>query len=208
MLLVNYNNDNLNYVRVIHTVPDAPGVDVYANDMLLFSNVTFGEYTKYVAVPKGEYVISLYVTGTKDTPVLQNVVSLSENNVVTIAAAGMLSNIELLLIRDTCEGMSKRNSLIRFVHLSPNAPAVDITMPDGTIIFGNVSFQQLTRYIAVLPMTYTLQVRVAGTDKVVLTVPGIMLEKNKCYTVYAIGLVGATPELKALLVEDGIMSMK
>jgi len=49
-----------------------------------------------------------------------------------------------------------------------------------------------------MPMNYTLQVRVAGTDNVVLTVPNVPLEADKYYTVYAIGLAGEDPELQAL----------
>jgi hypothetical protein len=95
------------------------------------------------------------------------------------------------------------NAMIRFTHLSPNAPAVDITLPDGTILFGNVPFMHLTRYLSVPASNYTLQVRVAGTPTVVLTVPNVVLEPDTFYTVYAVGLVGETPELQALLLLDG-----
>jgi len=76
-------------------------------------------------------------------------------------------------------------------------------LPDGTVIFSNTSFEQITSYIDVTPMDYTLQVRVAGTDTVVLTVPNVTLDADKYYTIYAIGLAGETPELQALLITDG-----
>lgn len=206
-----YNNNNYNqrqmpmgYVRVIHTVPDAPNVDIYANDKLIVSNLAYGKYTDYLAIPKGMYKISLYVAGTKDSPVLSDMLMVNNDAKLTVAAIGNLSDIELRQIMDAHEANKTGKAMIRFLHLSPDAPAVDITLPDGTVIFSNVSFEHITPYIDVMPMDYTLQVRVAGTDDVVLTVPNINLDAEKYYSVYAIGLVGKKPELQALLIQDGL----
>lgn len=124
-------------------------------------------------------------------------------SILTVAAVGTLSDIGLLAITDANEPKKAGKALIRFLHLSPNAPAVDITLPNGTVIFSDVSFKHITPYIDVTPMNYTLQVRVAGTSNVVLTVPNVNLVEEKYYTVYAIGLVGEEPELEALLLPDG-----
>ena len=134
--------------------------------------------------------------------------TVNRNAIITVAAVGTLSDIELLAIPDANETRMPGKALIRFLHLSPNAPAVDITLPDGTVIFSNVSFKHITPYMDVTPMSYTLQVRVAGTSNIVLTVPNVNLMTNKYYTIYAIGLVGETPELEALLLLDGENNMK
>jgi hypothetical protein len=197
------NDMSMGHVRIIHTVPDAPNVDIYANDKLLLSNLAYGDYTDYLAIPEGRYNISLYVAGTKDTPVLSNMLTVNKNSILTVAAIGTLSDIGLLAISDADVPQMAGKAMIRFLHLSPNAPAVDITFPDGTVIFGNVSFKHITSYIDVTPIDYTLQVRVAGTDNVVLTVPNVNLDAGKYYTIYAIGLAGEEPELEALLLIDG-----
>ena len=134
--------------------------------------------------------------------------TVNRNAIITVAAVGTLSDIELLAIPDANETRMPGKALIRFLHLSPNAPAVDITLPDGTVIFSNVSFKHITPYMDVTPMSYTLQVRVAGTSNIVLTVPNVNLVANKYYTIYAIGLVGEKPELEALLLLDGDNNMK
>ena len=126
------------------------------------------------------------------------------NKVLTVAAVGMLNDIGLLAIRDVDDPEDTQKSMIRFLHLSPNAPAVDITLPDGTVVFDDVSFKQITPYRDVTPMNYTLEVRPAGSSDVVLSVPGVDLESGKYYTVYAIGLVGEEPGLEALLIQDGV----
>ncbi len=205
-----YNNStnsqrelSMGYVRIIHTIPDAPNVDIYADDKLILNNLAYGEYTDYLSIPEGTYEISLYVAGTKNSAVLSNMLTVNKNAILTVAAVGPLSDIGLLAITDANETRKPGSAMIRFLHLSPNAPAVDITLPDGTVIFSDVSFKHITPYINVEPMNYTLQVRVAETSNVVLTVPDVTLAANKYYTVYAIGLAGEEPELEALLLADG-----
>ena len=194
----------MGYVRVIHTVPDAPNVDIYANETMIVEDLAYGEYTEYLAIPEGEYKISVYATGTTDAPVVTNMLNVEPNKVLTVAAVGMLNDIGLLAIRDVDDPEDTQKSMIRFLHLSPNAPAVDITLPDGTVVFDDVSFKQITPYRDVTPMNYTLEVRPAGSSDVVLSVPGVDLESGKYYTVYAIGLVGEEPGLEALLIQDGV----
>ena len=192
------------YIRVLHAVPDAPNVDVYADDQMIAKDLAFGKYTDYIAVPDGNYKITVYAAGTRSNPVIQNMLMVRPDTIHTVAAAGTLNRIELLEIPDRMPGNESEKAMVRFSHLSPNAPAVDITLPDGTILFRNVSFKQLTPYIDVDPMAYTLQVRPTGTSTVVLTIPNVNLRAEMVYTIYAIGLVGMEPELSALLAMDGM----
>ena len=196
-------SSSMGYVRVLHAVPDGPNVDVYANEKLIANNLAYGNHTTYASLPDGTYKITLYVTGSKDSPILSNMLTVSKTSYSTVAAIDTSSEIEFLRIKDSNGPIERDKSMIKFVHLSPNAPAVDITLQDGTILFNNVEFKQVTSYINVLPDNYTLQVRLAGTPTVVLTVPDVNLQPNKIYTVYAIGLVGGNPSLEALLLMDG-----
>ncbi len=198
------NETSMGYIRAAHTVPDAPNVDIYANDIVIAENLSYGNLTDYVPIPDGMYKITLYAAGTKDNPVLTNMLQVNSNTVMTIAAVGTLNNIGFLGITDASESSDPDMAMIRFLHLSPDAPAVDITMLDGTVLFSDISYKEITPYLAAPPATYTLQVRIADTPNVVLTVPEINVAAGKCYTIYAIGLVKGTPALQALLVMDGI----
>lgn len=192
------------YVRILHASPDAPPVDIYANGNLIAKNLAYKQLTNYVPVKPGEYTIQVYPTGKKLNPVINTKLTVPQNSSFTIAAVGKLANISLLPIMEVYMPMvDKRKSYIRFAHLSPNAPAVDITLPDGKKLFSNVSYKQYTDYISVEPGNYTLQVRPAGSNQVVLTVPNVKLLPGTIYTVYAVGLVGETPPLDAIISVDG-----
>ncbi|MDI9508329.1 MAG: DUF4397 domain-containing protein [Clostridiales bacterium] len=194
--------NSMGYLRIIHTVPDAPNVDIYANNQIVVSNLAYGEYTDYYPIPQGMYIISLYVTGT-DSPVTSNMLTVNQNSILTVAATGTMNDIELFAITDANEPKDPGKAMIRFLHLSPNAPAVDITLPDGRTAFKNVSYGQITPYIDVDPMNYTFQVRQTGTFDDILAEANVNLISDNYFTVYAIGLVDEEPELDALLILDG-----
>lgn len=197
---------NMNsYVRVLHASPDAPPVDIYANGDMIVQNLAYKEITNYLPVMPGSYNIKVYPAGQKMNPVIDANVRVEPQSSYTLAASGMLENILLLpIVEPYVNMMNSGKSYIRFVHLSPNAPPVDITLPDGTVIFRNAAFKDVTEYMAVDPGMYTLQVRPTGSMQVVLTVPDVKLYPDMVYTVYAVGLVGEMPRLEALLETDGV----
>lgn len=191
------------YVRILHASPDAPPVDIYANDNLIAKNIAYKQFTNYVSVKPGEYTVQVYPAGQKTTPVINTKLTVPPKSRFTVAAVGKLADISLLpIMEEYMKMVDKRRSYIRFAHLSPNAPAVDITLPNGTKVFSDVSYQQYTDYINVAPGNYTLQVKPAGSDQVVLTVPNVKLLPGTLYTAYAVGLAGETPPLEAIISVD------
>ncbi|MBM7867534.1 DUF4397 domain-containing protein [Heliobacterium gestii] len=195
--------DGRAYLRVLHAAPNAPPVDVYANDVLIIQRLPYARFTQYFPVLPGRYRIDVYPTGTRTRPVIGTVVDIPDRSIYTAAAVGLLPNLSLLPINDPRLPRRPDSVFIRFAHLSPNAPAVDITLPNGTVLFRNVSFRQVTGYIPVPPGVYTLQVRLTGTSQVVLTVPNARLLPNRFLTIYAVGLAGGRPPLQALIALDG-----
>lgn len=191
------------YIRVLHASPDAPRVDVYANGNLIARSLRYKGFTPYLRVPSGQYNIKVYPSGMSTTPVIDTNVELRPNTIYTAAAVGRLADIGLLPIVEPRVPMSPGKTNIRFIHLSPDAPSVDITLPDGTVLFPNVGYRGITSYKSVEPGRYSLQARAAGTDNVALTVPNIRLRGGTNISVYAVGLAGGKPGLEVLIPLDG-----
>lgn len=190
------------YIRVLHASPNAPAVDIYANDDLIVENLDFREISPYLPVPPASYNIKVYPTGTMNDPVIDREVYIPPNSVFNVAAIGNLPNISLYPIPEPSIAQESGNACVRFVHLSPDAPAVDIQLEDGTIVFDDVSFKGITNYICIPADTYTFKVVPTGSNDVVLTVPDLMVNGNMYYTVYAVGLIGGSPNLEALLITE------
>lgn len=191
------NNSSL--VRVFHAAPQAPNVDVYVNDQMIFSNLAFGDFTRYVYLDEGEYNVSVYLAGQKDRPVINQMVDVPSQQIFTVAATGNLDNLGLLVIPDKVSKSPSQNySSVRVIHLSPNAPGVDILV-DGDTLFEDISFGEGTDYVDLNPGTYNVNV-VLNTDKSVVLPLKVTLNPDKIYTIY---IIGNPPTLQALQVVDG-----
>ena len=191
------------YIRVLHASPDAPPVDIYVNNNLVASNLAYQGFTPYLSLFTGRYNIKVFAAGTRTNPVINTNVNIPPNSIFTVAAVGKLRDISLLPILEPRMRIPSGRLNVRFAHLSPDAPRVDVRLGDGTMLFSNVAFKEVTNYLLVNPGTYTFQVFLAGTNERVLHVPNITLKANRFYTIYAVGLAAGNPPLQVLIPLDG-----
>lgn len=191
-------------LRVAHLSPDAPNVDVWVDGSVVLADVPYQAVSGYLPVPPGSYRVQVTPTGLTEPVVIDATLPLSSGVSYTVAATGLLADLQpIVLVDDRAPGSGAK---VRFVHASPDAPSVDVTLADGTVLFSNVAFRETDDdlagsdgYLSVDAGTYDLQVRVAGTDTVALELPGTMLGGN--VTVFAIGQL-ADMSLGALPVSD------
>jgi hypothetical protein len=59
-----------------------------------------------------------------------------------VFAVNNVATIEALVLEDNLTSPASGKAHIRFIHLSPDAPAVDITLTNGTVVFGDYIFQR------------------------------------------------------------------
>jgi hypothetical protein len=175
-------------VKVVHASPDAPGVDLLIDNSIAGTNLTFPNNTGYLTVPSGTRNVKVNVTGTSNTVIEANL-NLMTNKNYSVFAVNSVANIEAIVIEDDLTSPDQGKAHVRFIHLSPDAPAVDITLTDGKVVFGNKSFKEFTAFTPLDAGSYDLEVRVAGTTTVALDLGAINLEAGKIYTVFAKGFL-------------------
>ncbi len=185
-------------VRVVHASPDAPAVDVLVNGNVAFSNAPFKGITQYASLAAGSYDVKVVPTGATEPAVISANLTLEADKDYTVVAVGKLANIEPLVLIDNNSAPAPGKAHVRFVHASPDAPAVDIAVKGGPVLFSNVAFKGVGDYLPVDAGTYDLEVRLAGTSTVALDVPGLKLDAGTVYTVFAMGLAGGQPALTAV----------
>jgi len=190
-------------VRAVHASPDAPAVDILVNDGVAFSNAPFKGITQYANLDIGTYNIKVVPTGATEPVVIEADLELEAQD-YTIVAVGTLDSIEPLVLIDNNSAPAEGKAHVRFVHASPDAPAVDIAVKDGPVLFANIAFKEIGDYLPVDAGTYDLEVRLAGTETVALSVPGLALEEGTVYTVFAMGLAGGEPTLEAVASADNL----
>ena len=186
-------------VRVVHASPDAPAVDVWVNGAVAFSNAPFTGITDYASLEPGIYNVQVSPTGATEPIVINADLDLASNTDYTVVAVGTLAEIEPLVLIDNNSAPAAGKAHVRFVHASPDAPAVDIAVANGgPVLFANVPFKGIGDYLPVDAGAYDLEVRLAGTSTVALSVPGVGLADGAVYTIFAMGLAGGEPALTAV----------
>lgn len=176
-------------VLVTHASPNAPGVDLLVdNNKVNTQALTFPNNTGYLEVNSGRRNIKVNASGTSTT-VINADLDLVEGRNYSVFAANTLTSIEAVVLEDNLTAPAAGKAHVRVVHLSPDAPAVNIGVQGlATNLFTNLAFKSGTAFTPVDAGTYTLEVKLASNNAVVLTVPAT-LAAGKIYTVFARGFV-------------------
>ena len=180
-------------VRVGHFSADAPNVDVYADGGAILEDVPFGALSDYLYVPAGTYLIQVVPTGASldEGPVVIDAeLTFDAGSLTTVAATNDLANITPAVIADKRVSPRAEGAKVRVVHLSANAPKVDVA-PDGSgkdgAVFKNLKFGDAKGYKNVPAGELDLDIRPAGKKAVAFDIPALDLEDGKAYTAIAIG---------------------
>ncbi len=131
-------------LRAVHASPDAPAVDIYVegDNTPVATNVAYGDVTAYVTVPAGTYNVQLRPAGADSStdPVFETGdVALGADVILTAVAAGLFGSTDptnefrIIPLFEDFATPGSGNAIVRVLHASPDAPAVDIDVGnDGT----------------------------------------------------------------------------
>jgi hypothetical protein len=189
-------------IRVLHGSPDAPAVDVFANDAKVdaLSNLSFGSITDYVAVPAGTYSIKVCATADNTVcPIGPVDLTFAANKKYTIAASNLLASIKASVFTDSAAPTDAKTQ-VRVVHLSADTPAVDVLTQDkSAAVVSNLAYPKATGYLALAPGSYDL-IMCANADHSVCPLdPGALdLSAGTAYSVFAVGALAPADGQQAL----------
>lgn len=180
-------------VMVVHASPDAPGVDLLVDDVKKNSApLAYPDNTGYLSLESGTVNIKVNVAGTSTT-VINGDLDLEADKSYSVFAINAVANISAMVLEDDLTAPASGKAHVRFVHLSPDSPAVDIAVAaTGAVVFGDIAFKEATAFTPLDAGAYNLDVRVAGTSTVALVLPTITLQAGKIYTVFAKGFLAGT----------------
>lgn len=175
-------------ISVVHASPDAPNVDIYVDGELALSNLGFGWWSDWLALPAGEYQIQVTATGEPiDTAVIDATLQLEEGTAYQISATGFVAELAPQVFEIDFAELAEGSARVQVMHAVPDAPAVDIALTGGDVLIEGLAFPMASDVLDVPAGSYDLEVRVSGTEDVVLPLGGTELASNTFYQVYAIG---------------------
>lgn len=187
-------------IMFVHASPDAPAVDILIdNNKINSTAVAYPANTGYATVAAGTRNIKVNAAGSNTTAVEGNI-TIEKDKHYSVYAINRLSSIAAIATEDNLAAPATGKAHIRFLHLSPGTPNVSVGTVSGstfTAFYTNRAFEtqaSANAYSVFTPVdagTYTIEVRVAGTSGVLLSVPGVALQAGKIYTLIARGVVGS-----------------
>ncbi|MDM5154835.1 DUF4397 domain-containing protein [Bacillus sp. DX1.1] len=188
------------YVRIFHASPHTRPVDILINGQKVVKNISFKQYSPYLSLTQGQYRVDI-IPVDSETPIFSALVPMMGNHSYTLAAIGNDTQMQLLPILDNTP-LQSGQAKIRFVHLSPDTPAVSVSLKNGDHLFENVPFKKTTDYLQVSPGTADIDISLADTQKVLVTIPSLKVEPNTIYIITVIGYSNQSPKLEALVLTN------
>jgi len=185
-------------VRAAHLSPDAPAVDILVDGAEAFTDVSFPAFGPYANLMPEGYGVQVTVADSPETVVLDVPLRVQANRSYTVVAVGELADIEALVLADDNAPTMPGMGTVRVLHASPDAPLVDITLPDGTTLIDDLEFKTASEYLPLPVGDYTVQVRDdTGTMVVVDDIP-LGIAEGQVVTVAAVGLLSGEPAFSIL----------
>jgi hypothetical protein len=203
-------------VRIGHFSPDTPTVDAYLRTPgapltslnLVAPDVVFGQASNFLGALPGTYRASVALD-TQTTEAIGLDATLAARQDVSVFAIGLNGGTGAQALRlraypDDRSAPPAGRAKLRVIHLSPDAPAVDVVVLDGsgaiaTRLVRNLAFPDATgTYLDVAPGTYRVAVVPAGASTPLLPAasgagrPGVdvTLAAGDVATALAIGCLG------------------
>ncbi|MBY0122718.1 DUF4397 domain-containing protein [Bacillus sp. S/N-304-OC-R1] len=188
-------------VRFVHASIDALNVDIYIDGVRILQDFSYKEASNYLSLPAGRHQVDIYPANNMVSTVLSRKIDIASGKHYTLIPAGSVKNLKWLVLEDDPR-VPRGEAKVRFIHLSPDAPAVDIAVKDRDVIFPNITFRKHTNYLALSPMTVDFEARISESSNVALPIPQVQIKPNKVYSILIVGSASGEPELEALIINN------
>jgi Domain of unknown function (DUF4397) len=180
-------------VRFVLTSPDTPAVDIWVDGGATFKGMKYDTATDLTSMPAGSHDIAIVPNDQDlDAALLQTTIDLEAGGAYEEAVVGTADSIDLQQYPIDLSPVTAGKVRIRMINASPDAPALDVAVTDGTVIASDLSFPDAGDYTEVDAGSTSLTLTEAGTDTVALAVNGLPLNDGLVYDVFAIGQVSAS----------------
>lgn len=189
------DNEVPNYgsLSIYNASPTLSTYDVYLNGSKLnTANLPYGGGIKYTQLPQGTYEAKFNVAGETAAVYTKTGISVANNNFSTLYLTGTAGNFDGLLLADDFSNTSVEKAYVRFVNLSPDAPALDLHVKDATSnLISNKKYKEYSGFTEIEAGSKTFEIKENTSGTVKTTLESTNFVKGYFYTIIAGGKVAA-----------------
>ena len=201
-------------VRIIDASPDAPGLDIYQNNVAIAYNLGFGTITSYVPIDPGTYTTNANAAGTKQV-LSSNKATFVASSQYTVLIGNVAASLQQLTLKDQSQPAPSGQIALRFIDQATRVGDLDAylvpagkKLTDVTPVTTDLTFNVNTGYLNIPAGTYTLVIVPAGTVPTSSTIatytgPQVVYTQGSATTIILIDQqLVTTPGLQVLSAPD------
>ncbi|MBN3583124.1 DUF4397 domain-containing protein [Algoriphagus aestuarii] len=190
-----FNDDDLNqmpqgaYVLIYQGSPDAPLMDVYANQNKVNDfPLDYSEGISYSPFYTGDRLFKFTSTNSLSS-LLEKNFTLKIDSVYSLFVVNKVAQLDAVIVQDNWEDPTADEAQLRLVNLSPDAGNVELEISEmENSLVDNLEFGKASEFEAVSPKVYTLTVKSKSSGETLVTASNIELLGNRVYTLILRGL--------------------
>jgi len=133
-----------------------------------------------------------FTTANSIESVLTKDLTLEAEKAYSLFLINEVPNLDGLLVKDDLSPTSSDKAFIRFINLSPDAPALDLVQTGGASLITDKAFKSVSDFTLADAKTYSFDVKNKETGAVIATLKDISLTAGSMYTITVCGMLSPT----------------
>jgi hypothetical protein len=174
-------------LAIINASPTVSTYDIYLGSTKINSvAIPFGGGMAYSQRVANAYDLKFSIAGRAESAYTKSV-SLAKDVYQTFFLVGRTAALDGFLTTDDLSATSTTNAYVRFVNVSPDAPALDLFIQAGNAVVTNTAFKNASGFIPIAAGTYIFDVKQSGVVKT--STESVTLGANTYNTILVKGLI-------------------
>lgn len=179
-------------LTVIHASPNSPAFDFVLDNQRILDpsgpEFVYGKRIPYFRAFSGSRLARVYEKNNFISPLHEVELKLISGNYYSLFIGGKKESLTSLLIEDDLAKPLEGKAKIRFVNLSPDAPALDFNITANTTLASNKKFKEYTAFQEIDAGSYDASIKSHSGNSIDLPID-LELKDGKIYTIWAKGLI-------------------
>lgn len=182
---------NTAFLSITNTAPTLGTFNIYLNQNKAngSSAVNFGGTLPYFQIGAGEYTAKITTESSTESLLSKNI-TLEKDKVYSLFIINKPGQLDYLQVTDNIKNPVAEKAFIRFINLSPDAPALNLAFKDSTTLIQDKAYKAVSDFIEVNAKVYNFEIK----DKATGLVKGdplqsVDLKAGKTYTIISRGLL-------------------
>ncbi|MDX2139657.1 MAG: DUF4397 domain-containing protein [Chloroflexota bacterium] len=190
-------------VRLVHAVPDAGMLDVYAEQLAIATQIDYTQAAEAGQIAAGDYTLRVFPAGTTpdDEPLLEAPLTLEGKESYTLIISPSGDGLRLVTHNDDLSPLASGRSRMVFIHAAAGTPAVSVGFAGSVPLLTDLNFEQVSPAITLESERQTLEIRSSGA---LLIDDTLQLREGRGYTIILTGAPQNTGNVQLITFEYAI----